>query len=255
MNYWQKRALASEAKANRIAVDALKASKKMYRGAYKRIVTALAELELDIGKGTATRSQLWQYKKYTELRGVIGEEIGELTKGQISMTEEALNKVYMTVLDTTLYDLGASPISYNLVSKSQIKTLISTAWNDEHFSSRLWGAGSKIGSRIEQDITNLVVLGESPSKIKKQIMDDLNVSYRTADRLVRTEANYFGNKAALDGYLSEGITRFEFMVGHDDRLCDRCSAKAGIYEEMELPKLPVHPNCRCCIAPIVDEGI
>jgi SPP1 gp7 family putative phage head morphogenesis protein len=39
----------------------------------------------------------------------------------------------------------------------------------------------------------------------------------------------------------------------DDRVCDECEALNGqIFDIDSVPEIPVHPNCRCCTAPVVE---
>lgn len=78
-------------------------------------------------------------------------------------------------------------------------------------------------------------------------------------RIARTEANRMQNEAALEAYHTAGIKRYRFHASLDEKTCLDCwkldgmsfSVDAGLEGE-NLP--PIHPNCRCYITPIIDNG-
>ena len=84
-------------------------------------------------------------------------------------------------------------------------------------------------------------------------MKDLNVSYSYADRLIRTEASHIFNEAAKMGYKQGNVEEVEVLIEESGNLCDECAELAGkTYRLGTEPRLPLHPNCRCCYAPIVN---
>ena len=184
---------------------------------------------------------------------MIDAELNGISSLQVGMTDELLERIYMETLNVTLHDLGRKPIDYNTFTQEQVRNIINTVWNDEHYSSRIYGTNSKIARRLKQDITDMVVLGKNPDAIKQKLMDDLNIAYHNADRLVRTEAAHFYNTAAMDGYKQAGVKQVEVLIGHDERTCDRCNANVGVYNIGTEPMLPTHPRCRCCYAPIIEQ--
>ncbi|MEV8324518.1 hypothetical protein [Kitasatospora sp. NPDC056731] len=55
----------------------------------------------------------------------------------------------------------------------------------------------------------------------------------------------------LSAYYATGCRSVDWMTAGDGRVCTACSdAEAGSpYPLLAAPRLPQHPNCRCCLAP------
>lgn len=254
-DYWRKRALADEEKAQQVAGRMLREQRKVYRQAYadiERALDALYTQAVDQGAESLTRTQLWQYSKYKQLKAVLQEQTGEIAKGQVTAIESTLERIFMDTIGAASKAFRGQDIRFNGVSDAQVKRLIKSNWSGESFSKRVWRNTREIARRVEKDVTDMMVLGKSPSAVKQQLMHDYNVGFRAADRLVRTEAGHAYNSAALESYRAAGVTQVEVLVGKDDRLCDECAGVAGVYDIDKVPRLPAHPHCRCTYAPVVD---
>lgn len=254
-DYWRRRALADEEKAQQVAGRMLREQRKVYRQAYadiERALDALYTQAVDQGAESLTRTQLWQYSKYKQLKAVLQEQTGEIAKGQITAIESTLERIFKDTIGSASKAFAGKDIRFNGVSDGQVKRLIKSNWSGESFSKRVWRNTREIARRVEKDVTDMMVLGKSPSAVKQQLMHDYNVGFRAADRLVRTEASHAYNSAALESYKAAGVTQVEVLIGKDDRLCDECAGIAGVYDIDKVPRLPVHPHCRCTYAPVVD---
>ena len=85
-------------------------------------------------------------------------------------------------------------------------------------------------------------------------MEQFDVSYRSADSVVRTEMAHIQTQAAKQRYLDAGITEVEVWAEKDERQCEIC----GKLHQKRFPidgamPVPAHPRCRCCIIPVVEE--
>ena len=85
-------------------------------------------------------------------------------------------------------------------------------------------------------------------------MEKFNVNYRRAETLVRTEMAHIETQAARDRYKNYGVDKVKVLVDTDSRTCDVCAKLEGKEFDInaKMP-IPVHPNCRCCIVPVVDN--
>ena len=83
-------------------------------------------------------------------------------------------------------------------------------------------------------------------------MNDLNVSYNTANRLIRTEASYTFNSANKERYQEMGAKQIEIFI--EDDACEECQNLKGVYDFDVVPIVPIHPNCRCCYLPVVGQN-
>ena len=91
------------------------------------------------------------------------------------------------------------------------------------------------------------------SDLKRALQDRFGVSYSTADRIARTEISHIQNTAAKQRYEDYGIREFQVWADKDERRCDVCGKlHKKKFNVNEAPPVPVHPNCRCSIIPVVE---
>ena len=109
---------------------------------------------------------------------------------------------------------------------------------------------------MRDDVTDMIVQGKGISQVRRRLMEDFSVAYSDASRLVRTEAAYVRNQAALTRYRQNGRRKVRWITGKSDgRECAVCRERDGQeYDIDAAPRLPAHPNCRCCYAPVVEAG-
>lgn len=255
LNYWQKRVLANEEKAQRHAATAVQRQSRLYHSAYIEIAKQIEQLALELLEsekyGKITRTELWQYKKYIDLQEYISRMFGDLSSSQISIANSVLYKIFEETIGTTLDELNVeSNVAYTILNKQQADQVLNTAWSGKHYSQRIYGTNGKIAERIKKDITDLVIQGKNTETIKKAIMRDFNVSYSYADRLIRTEASHCFNEAAKSAYRQAKVEKVRIIKEPD--CCPKCQAMKTEYLLGNEPLLPLHPNCRCCYAPVVN---
>ena len=257
LNYWEKRALENEEKAQRYANIAAQRQARLYHNAYQEITQLIDQLAKELledgNYGKLSRSQLWQYKKFIDLQALISTRFEGMSAQQITIATEALRTAFEQTMKATLDEFApAENIAYSILNKEQVNQVLNTAWSGKHYSQRIYGTNSKIAERIKKELTDMIVLGKNTQDIKARIMKDFNVSYSYADRLIRTEANHIYNEAAKKSYERAGVREVEVIV--ETGCCDKCADIKGTYLLGNAPRLPVHPNCRCCYAPVVNLG-
>ena len=98
-----------------------------------------------------------------------------------------------------------------------------------------------------------VIAGRKPSALKEELVREFNIAYYRADSIVRTELAHIQTESAKKRYQDSGITQVEIWASPDERQCPECrklhKKRFPIGAE---PQVPVHPNCRCCIIPVID---
>lgn len=258
MDYWKKRTLANEGKAQRIATEYAKRQRKALLQAKNKIDNYLdyVLVQLEYGVSPISRTQLWQASKYIELKQQIEKELNLIATQQIEDIEQATRQIFEETLETDLDDLLGKSQHYSLRTDTLMAQNLNSAWSGMDYSQRVWTNTNELAARLEKDISDLIILGKSPNEIKEAIMFDFNTAYDVADRLVRTEASYAFNSANMASYKAAGLQYIKLLPERDEKLCSRCRELAnengGIYEINEAPTLPVHPRCRCCYSPVVN---
>lgn len=111
---------------------------------------------------------------------------------------------------------------------------------------------------LEKEITAAYLSGKTNRPLRRRSRDRFSAAYRDAERLVRTEASYVANRAAVEEYAQAGCRYVEFLTAKDSRTCPICAGHDGDIVPIEKAKTgsnipPLHPNCRCTVLPVVED--
>lgn len=249
--YWRERAIEQEAGIDRLSTETAEKMARLYRRSYRRLtreIDALYAEILDNSMEDLTRTQLYELKHYKALREAVARELGELATEEDAALTSLLE--YITN-DTYRGNLGAFGIEFSMVDELSAKSIVTENWSGISYSSRIWKNANGFTTRVMDDVERLVIDGRMPADVKRQLMRDYTVSWHEADRLIRTETSHAYNKAARDSYIAAGIDKCEYLAESD--CCDICAEfKGRKMPTMNFPELPMHPNCRCTIVPIVE---
>lgn len=253
-DYWTRRALADEAAAERLARQAAKEMRRVYREQYEAVLREIEGLMAEVAEGgTPTRTQLWNYARWRRLEKRLREFAGEASRRCEQTVTDCLDEVFHTVIGADIADMTGAVWQASISPKA----VLETAWSGEHYSTRIWRNTAAIAQRVRDDVTDMIVQGKGVSWVRRRLMEDFSVAYSDADRLVRTEAAYVRNQAALTRYRQNGRRKVRWITGESDgRECSVCRERDGKeYDIDAAPRLPAHPNCRCCYAPVVEAGL
>jgi SPP1 gp7 family putative phage head morphogenesis protein len=120
----------------------------------------------------------------------------------------------------------------------------------ERVQSEIKGLTSYQSTAIKRAITAGFEKGETVSQITKRVKEVTPMAKNKAITIARTETLAAGNAAAKQRYEAAGVEKVEYIAADDGRQCDECDSKHGnIYNIGDAPSLPIHPNCRCTLAP------
>lgn len=253
-DYWARRALADEAEAERLARQAAKEMRRVYREQYEAVLREIEGLMAEVAEGgTPSRTQLWNYARWRRLEAKLREFTEEVSCQCEQKVTDCLDEVFRTVIGTDVADTTGAVWQASISPQA----VLETAWSGEHYSARIWHNTAAIAQRVRDDVTDMIVQGKGISQVRRRLMEDFSAAYSDADRLVRTEAAYVRNQAALTRYRQNGRRKVRWITGESDgRECSVCRERDGKeYDIDAAPRLPAHPNCRCCYAPVVEAGL
>lgn len=256
--YWELLARLTEEAAQRVASNNMLYVRQVYReaqAAIKTSVDALYAQILDKGAESVTRTQLWQYSKYQALIDQIDQSVKTIRSAQDVTIERTIRKVFEDTIGSSLDEIvGKGRWTYP--TQSVIDQYLATPWSGKRYSDRVWKNATKLGTDMRKHMEDMLVLGKSPSAVKRQLMADYGVSYEVADRLVITETSNAYNTAAMNSYRKAGVKQVRWVIGPAEGLCERCRTysleNGGIYDIDDAPHIPVHPRCRCRWVAVVD---
>lgn len=249
--YWRDRAIREEAGVDRLSSETSKKMAESYRRSYRRLtkeINALYAEILDKGLENVSRTDLYNLQHYVSLRKAVEKEVKDLAIEQKKSLDTILDIIAVGTYRSNCEELG---IGFDIVSELNAKAIVTENWSGITYSNRIWKNAEGFNTRVMEDVESLVTGGALPADVKKQLMEDYSVSWNEADRLVRTESSRAYNKAARDSYTAAGIAECEYLAESD--CCEVCADfKGRKMPIMDFPELPMHPNCRCTMAPIVE---
>lgn len=142
----------------------------------------------------------------------------------------------------------------------QVSKLLTKPWSvtGENFSTNIWKNKTKLINTLDQELSRMVLTGETPQKAIQNIKKTMDTSLSNAKRLVLTEQAYFTSVAQQDAYGELDVEEYEFVGTLDGRTCGDCGDLDGQHfplSEMSpgLNAPPMHPYCRCTTAPYFDD--
>ena len=109
--------------------------------------------------------------------------------------------------------------------------------------------GERFAETAAQSVAQGVAEGRPTDAMVDDLRQRLNVTKSRATTIVRTESLRAYNDASASYYSAQGIQYVIYYATADDRSCPWCSPRAGrIYRRGEI-RVPLHPQCRCYLAP------
>lgn len=120
--------------------------------------------------------------------------------------------------------------------------------------SEIKGLTNDVSKRLSRTLVEGYSNGETINQLAKRVKVATDFSRNRAITIARTETLRVGNEAAVERYKSHGVEQVEYIAASDDVTCEECESLNGnIYELGSEPDLPIHPNCRCTYAAVIER--
>lgn len=141
-------------------------------------------------------------------------------------------------------------------SANTVAVIVNSSFYNANFSQRLWGNGESLKSIINTTVNRLILQGVHPDKMISELRKLFGVSYSEARRVLITESARVQGDVQLDSIEQAGFKSYVYIA--ERRACVICGSLNGKVflvknKEIGLNMYPMHPNCRCRIAPYEDE--
>lgn len=109
--------------------------------------------------------------------------------------------------------------------------------------------GERFATTSAATIAQGVAEGRPTAAMIQDLRTRLGVVKSRAEAIVRTESLRAYNDASNSYYAAQGIELVMYYATADDRACPLCAPRAGnIYRRQDI-RVPLHPRCRCYLAP------
>ena len=201
-----------------------------------------------------TPADLYKLDKYWQAQAQMRQELQKLGDKQIS----AMSKIFELNFFDIYYSINIEGAkAFNTIDKSMVQQIINAVWvaDGKSWSERIWENTSKLAETLNERLIDCVVTGKKPTQLKRELQERFGVSYSQADSLARTEIAHIQAQAAEQRYKDYGIQMVEFYADPDERTCPECGKLHGKRTPVNNPQwhIPLHPRCRCCLLPVIDN--
>ena len=258
MNYWQKRTSDLLYKIEDKTIKSINIQLQRYYGkAAARVIRDFEAVydkilnQVEDGK-EPTPADLYKLDKYWEAQAQMRRELEKLGNREIKLLSTAFETNFFEVY----YGLALpGEAAFNKVDTEVVQQLINGIWvaDGKQWSQRVWDNTERLAQTLNEELVHIVATGKKNTELKNILQERFNVSYHRAETLVRTEVAHIQTEAAKERYKDYGIEYVEVLVDPDERTCDLCKKLIGKkWRTNETPPLPVHPNERCCLVPVIN---
>lgn len=259
MNYWQKRAIKTQ---EELTSKSIKQTEKQLLKYYQKAMNSvISDFEATLDKLIATierdkkptPADLYKLDKYWEMQGQLKIELQKLGDKQVELLSKRFTEQYIEIYEAMALK-GES--FFNAINSAAAQQMISQIWcaDGKSWSQRIWANTDKLQQALNDELIQCVVAGRKTSDLKKLLINEFNVAYYRADSVIRTEMAHIQTQAAQQRYRDYGIREVEVWADKDERRCDKCGKlhKKRYPINAQMP-IPAHPNCRCCVIPVVED--
>lgn len=170
----------------------------------------------------------------------------------------------LTEETTKEYERLSGILGQTVGNVGKIDSIVNASFKGATFSENIWGNYEILQNDLSKLLTNALITGKSSKALAPQLKKKFGSTTYEAERLLRTELCRCVIGAQTDSYNQMGFKQYEYMTlssaAHTaSRVCDVCRALDGKkfrFDKMVISENapPMHPNCRCCIAPYEDDA-
>ena len=196
----------------------------------------------------------------------------ELLKAQIDLQliggfsdiEKLIHQgAYEQAIEEYQRDAGILADSVSFDVEKRVEQVLSGSYKLEDtptfktFSDNIWLYKTELQNDLEKMLVRSFTRGENPRVMARELRDRFKVTGYQAERLARTETARMQTAIQRDSLEENGIKQYEYIA--EPTACRICGAIDGkIFNLKGLVvgenASPMHPNCRCRIAPYMSSN-
>ena len=270
IKYWEERSTEREslyqAKANKTIAEIQKAYDRAFFNIEKEFLAASRQFELK-GGFSAEDAEAYVYRM-NRLKAMQKQVYTEFAKLR-EIEERTSESLYVDLIEDSFYrnifDIQRGTglgFTFNLIPEKSINEILRSKWKGRNYSDSIWRNTGKLASIANEIITAGFTAGTSIQGMTKQLNDlglhELKETGKfVAERLIRTEVNYFANQGELKAYEECGIEKYRYVATLDVRTSELCRNLDGIIEAVKNAVVgdnypPMHPFCRSTTIAVIE---
>jgi SPP1 gp7 family putative phage head morphogenesis protein len=265
MSYWADRQARIQEKLTALSKKKIdKQLTKYYQIAAKNVIKEFErtydKILIQEAEGKeVTPALLYKLDTYWQTQAQLRHELQKLGDKQVVLLTKEFERNFFDIY----YSIAPEGMTaFNTIDKAGARQLIDAIWlaDNKTYSQRIWDNISKLTETLNEHFINIVATGKKTTELKNVLQERFKVSYSTANTLVRTELAHVQTVAAKQRYMDYGLEQYEIMGNENDTCgnhspdCYKMHGKKFNYNEMVVGKNapPFHPNCKCCIIPVIE---
>ena len=270
-SYWEERLIKQQDNLHdKTEAEGIRELRKKYKQALRDTredMSALYdEILAEAIDGKIKPNDLYKFNRLFEMRGNLNSTLQRLGKEEIDIFTKQFLGMYQlsdNLIFRFLTSIGAlqgiKGSSFTMEQEGAAQKVLESVWcaDGKHWSTRVWRDMDTLQQRVEKGLFDNVSRGVPKDRMVETLINDFNVLFHSADRIMRTELTYVQNQAACDRYRASGIERYKIIAALDDRTSQECreaNNKVFRFEEavvgVNMP--PLHTNCRSTIVPLIE---
>ena len=205
------------------------------------------------------RKSIYQLNRLEGLQASARLHLYQATGDVVQRIDNHIMRQSLRSANTAAEAMGFGRSFYSMDSDA-VRRFVDTVWTgNTSYSKRIWDNTETLASYVAQDMSKALARGDSYQRIAKALEKRfVDVPQSSLMRLVYTEGTYVSRMAQVEELKREGFDSYTIEVVHDERACEECEGVNGStfrFEDMQVGVNfpPLHPYCRCQIAPAVDD--
>lgn len=205
------------------------------------------------------RKSIYQLNRLEGLQASARLHLYQATGDVVQRIDNHIMRQSLRGANTAAEAMGFGRSFYSMDSDA-VRRFVDTVWTgNTSYSQRIWDNTETLASYVAQDMSKALARGDSYQRIAKALEKRfVDVPQSSLMRLVYTEGTYVSRMAQVEELKREGFDSYTIEVVHDKRACEECEGVNGStfrFEDMQVGVNfpPLHPYCRCQIAPAVDD--
>lgn len=208
-------------------------------------------------------SAKFHINKLEALKLEVRQQVEQLFAGGQQSMYDVLADVYSDTFYRSCFEIQKGVgIGFDVakLDDGKVSRILSKPWSVDgtNFSEKLWGNKAKLINNLDQELSRMILTGESPKKAIANIRKVMGSSLSATTTLVVTEQAYFTSLAQKDSYGELDVEEYEVVESLDGRTCELCGEMDGKHfpvtdMQPSVNAPPFHPRCRGTTCPYFDD--
>ena len=233
------------------------------------------------------------YNKYVDLFNEVQAELNKLGANEIKYLEKRFVDLYKnnSKLVDSYMGLPRMKLDDKAVRAAVNRVWCQ---DNKMWQQRVWEHTNNFKQSLMSALGDAVAAGTPVEQLEVRLKDELNINWYDARRIARTEMAHIQNQSSVDRYKEADIKYYQWLAGSNKewvvkmtdkqianlpegsyiknklsrnragdktisiKVCELCQSLDGqifpIDDMTHIPPDGSHPNCRCVIVPVLNQG-